>query len=144
MMYGNGNAMGVWKTWMLLISSSKKHKKRGGRGALWFEMAQKRPKPQKMNISKIFECYFFTFLGLNTHTEGVKKVCFRGPGWLDWTKVAFFGLKMHIFAIFRWFWVQKLQITNLSTFVRCLIAQFSIVTHIQNRIKNMFLLIPAH
>ena len=54
---------------------------------------------------------------------------FRGPEWLDGTKVAVFGLKMHIFATFGWVLAQKLQITNLCTFVRCLIAQFSIVTH---------------
>ena len=71
-------------------------------------------------------------------------MCCRGPGLLDWMKVAFFGLKMHIFAIFRWFWVLKLQITNLCAFVRCLIAQFSIVTNKQNRIKNIFLRILVH
>ena len=100
--------------------------------------------PKNKYFKFFLKVTFFTFLGLNTHTGGVKKLCFMGPGWLDWTKVAFFCLKMHLFAIFRWFWVQKLQITNLFTFVLCLIAQFSIVTHIQNRIKNRFLLIPAH
>ena len=69
---------------------------------------------------------------------------FRGPEWLDGTKVVVFGLKMHIFAIFGWFLAQKLQITNLCAFVRCLIAQFSIVTHKQIRIKNIFLCILAH
>ena len=105
---------------------------------LWFKMAQKRPKPQKRIFQKKFESYFFTFLGLNRHTGDVKKVCLRGPGWLDWTKVAFFGIKIQIFAIFRWFRVQKLQITNLCAFVRCLISQFSIVRNKQNRIKNIF------
>ena len=105
-------------------------------------MSQKRPKPQSINYFR--KGYIFTFLSLNAHTGGVKKVFFSGPGWLDWTKMAFFGLKMHIFAIFGWFLVQKLQITNLCAFVRCLIAQFSIVTHKQNRIKNIFLRILAH
>ena len=100
--------------------------------------------PKNKYFKQILKVTFF-YLSRSQYTyRGVKKVFFRGPGWLDWTKVAFFGLKMRLFAIFRWFWVQKLQITNLSTFVRCLITQFSIVTHIQNRIKNMFLLIPAH
>ena len=37
---------------------------------------------------------------------------FRGPEWLDGTKVAGFSLKTHIIAIFGWFLEQKLQITN--------------------------------
>ena len=104
-------------------------------------MAQKQ---QQQIFQKFFEGYIFTFLSLNTHTGGVEKVIFSVPGRLDWTKMAFFCLKMHIFAIVRWFLVQKLQITYLCAFVRCLIALFPIVTHKQNRIKNILLRILAH
>ena len=55
-------------------------------------MTQKWPKPAKINISDI-EVYFFAFLCLSAHPGGVKRLVFKGAGWLDGTKMTIFGQK---------------------------------------------------
>ena len=68
----------------------------------------------------------------------------QGSGWSDGTKMDVFGPKMHIFAIFGWFWVQNHKFTNLPAFANGLIAHISIFIHKHLRIKSIFLLILAY
>ena len=85
--------------------------------------------PKNMFLNTFFEYYFLTPVDFYTHTGGVKKAFSGGQCGIKGVNNDNLCPKNAYFSIFGWFLVQNQELTNLTTFGRCLITHISIFIH---------------